>query len=51
VPVPPLVEVPEGEAPEFDCHRGETREAAETKAGALRPDSAGGECCAPGECC
>jgi 16S rRNA G966 N2-methylase RsmD len=51
VPVPPLVEVAEADAPEFDCHRGVLREAAETKAGAPRADSSADACCAPGECC
>ncbi len=51
-PVEPLIEVGEGEAPDFDCRRDAVRTAAETKRGVLRADLAPGtSACDPGGAC
>jgi arsenite methyltransferase len=44
-PVQPLVEIPEDQAPAFDCRRDSQRTPAETKRGVARDDVAPGECC------
>ena len=51
-PVPPAVDVPLDDAPEYDCHAGAVRSPSETKRGkgelTILPE---GDCCGETECC